>query len=82
MGTNKNIALAPDLFDQVDRVAQAEGRTADDIASEAVRRELTRRSLQAFVDRNRRENEQLGLNEGDVPRLVSDYRQQQRVSVA
>ena len=57
MGTNKNIALALDLVDQVDGPAQVEGRIPDDVANEAIHRELTRRGLQAFVDRRRETGE-------------------------
>lgn len=45
MATGANIRLPDDLLAQAKRIAQAEGKTADDIASEAVKRDIARRLI-------------------------------------
>jgi len=72
--TPKNIAIEPELLERAEQMAQAEGKTVDEIANEAVRRELLRRGLRTFVQKNRKDAEELGLTEADVPRLVHEAR--------
>ena len=78
MPNNKNITLEPELFERVGELAQAEGRTVDELANEAVRRDLLRRGLRTFVAQNRKDAEELGLTEADVPRLVAEARAERR----
>jgi hypothetical protein len=48
MEAPKNVAIAEDLLERAGRVAQAEGTTVDELASQALQRELGRRSLERF----------------------------------
>ena len=45
MATDANIKIPDDLLAQAQRLAQAEGKTADELAAEAVKREVARRLL-------------------------------------
>jgi hypothetical protein len=64
----KNVAIEPELWERAGRVAQAEGKTVDQLASEALMRELGRRAL----DRFGRDGElrRQGLTDDDVERTV------------
>ena len=78
MGAVKNITLEPELFERVTEEARWAGRSPDDIANEATKRYLTVRRLQALQQYGQRRAEELGLTEGDVSRLISDSRAEQR----
>ena len=51
--TAKTISLPADLYERVQQEAQVEGKTVDEVATEAVTRELARR----WLERVRRETE-------------------------
>lgn len=51
--TPKTITLPADLYERVEQEAQGEGKTVDQVATEAVKRELARR----WLERTRREAE-------------------------
>jgi len=74
MPAQKNIALEPELFERVGKLAEAEGMTVDELANETMRRELLRRGLRKSVSQNRKDAAELGLTEDDVPRLVDEAR--------
>ena len=82
MDTSKNIALEPELFEELREQAQAEGTTADQLASEAARKLLEARrtlgGLRSFVASNRRDALARGLKESDVPRLIAESRVERR----
>ncbi|MDT5283386.1 MAG: hypothetical protein QOJ20_4581 [Mycobacterium sp.] len=76
--TPKNIAVEPDIFQRYEQLAAETGRTVDDLANDAMKRELARR----FFERNRREAEARRGDmtdeevEAEVDRAVHDYRGQ------
>lgn len=76
--TPKNIALEPEILEQVGKLAEQEGKTADELMNEAAVKLLDARKtvgeLRSFVARNRQRAEAQGLKESDVPRLVSEVR--------
>ncbi len=74
MQTENNVKLEPELYEKADRVAQSKGITVDELTNEAVRRELLRTGLRTFVAQNRKDAEELGITEADVPRLVQESR--------
>jgi hypothetical protein len=78
MQTKKTITLAEELFDAVSEQARSEGRTPDELVAEATRAMLSVRRIDAFVDENRRDMDAMGIGEEDVPRLISEYRQERR----
>jgi hypothetical protein len=76
--TPKNIALEPEILEQVGKLAEQEGRTADELMNEAALKLLDARKmvgeLRSFVARNRQRAESQGLKESDVPRMISEVR--------
>ena len=76
--TPKNIALEPEILEQVGKLAEQEGKTPDELMNEAALKLLEMRKtvgeLRSFVARNRLQAEAQGLKESDVPRLVSEVR--------
>jgi hypothetical protein len=76
--TPKNIALEPDVLEQVGKLAEAEGKTADELMNEAAVELLERRKtvgeLRSFQSRMQRNAEAQGLKESDVPRLIAETR--------
>lgn len=78
MEAEKNVKLEESLFERATQAAQAKGETVDELANGAVRRELLRRGLRTFVGQNRKDAEEMGLTEADVPRLVAESRAERR----
>jgi hypothetical protein len=80
--TLKNIALKPDVLDQVEKLAEQQGKTADELMNEAALRLLEAQkdvsNLRSFVARNRQRAESMGLKESDVPRLIAEDRAARR----
>ncbi len=84
--TPKNIALEPELLEQVDRLAQEEGKTVDALANELLgplleirkQAEASDRRWQKFVDYGQAQAEKLGIKEEDVDRLIHEWRSEHR----
>lgn len=84
--TPKNIALEPELLEQVGKRAQEEGKTADELANELLaplleirrRAESSDRRWQQLLDYGRGQAEKLGITERDVDRLIHEWRSEQR----
>ena len=79
--TEKNIALAPDLLQQADRLAQSEGKSVDELANELLapllrlrERSKTDDRWQSLLSYGRDQAGKLGIKESDVPRLVREWR--------
>jgi hypothetical protein len=64
----KNVAIEPELWERAGRVARAEGKTVDQLASEALTRELGRRALDRFGTEG--ELRRQGRTDDDVDRTV------------
>lgn len=66
--TPKTVTLPADLYERVQEEAQGEGKTVDEVATEAVRRELARR----WLERTRREAETRrgSMTDGEVDATV------------
>ena len=45
MTPKKNVAIAPELLERAGKVAEAEGKTVDELTTEALQRDLARRWL-------------------------------------
>ena len=74
MTSDANIRLPDDLFLQAQRIAQAEGKTADDIATEAVKRYIARRLI-AHLKRDENSSGMTEEQEIEVSTTaVHDYR--------
>ena len=84
--TPKNIALEPELLEQVGKRAQEEGKTADELANELLaplleirrRVESSDRRWQQLLDYGHEQAERLGITERDVDRLIHEWRSEQR----
>jgi len=80
MTPKKNVAIAPELLEQADKVAQAEGKTVDEFAAQAMQREIARRTLERV--RAQAELRRRGMTdedvEGTVERAVQESRREQR----
>ena len=78
--TPKNVAIEPELLERAGKVAEAEGKTVDELTTEALQRELARRTF----ERVKREGEtrRRGMTDDDVERAVEkavqEYRAEQR----
>ena len=78
--TPKNVAIEPELLERAGKVAEAEGKTVDELTTEALQRELARRTF----ERAKREGEtrRRGMTDDDVERsvekAVQEYRAEQR----
>jgi predicted transcriptional regulator len=81
-GSDKNIALAPDLLAEVEKLASSEHRTTDEIMNEAARKYLdvqrTIADLDSFVARNRKEAIKKGWTERSISTVVKKHRQEKR----
>jgi hypothetical protein len=72
----KNIAIEPEVLEQAIRQAQAEGKSVDELAQEAIKRHLAQKAL----ERLRRDAESERGNKTDedveaiVDKAVPDYR--------
>jgi ribbon-helix-helix CopG family protein len=78
MATGKNVTLPEDLLTAVAQAAQAEGKTTDEVIEQATRLYLARQRLDRFVRRNEARARERGISEADVPRLIEDWRREQR----
>jgi metal-responsive CopG/Arc/MetJ family transcriptional regulator len=74
----KNVALPEDLLAAVAKTAQDEGKTPDQVIEDATRRYLAKARLERFGRRNEERARSLSIKESDVPRIVKEWRRQQR----
>ena len=77
MTPKKNVAIAPELLAQADKVARAEGKTVDEFTAQAVQREIARRTLERL--RPQGEQRRLGMTDEDVERTVERAVQESRL---
>jgi hypothetical protein len=66
------------MLREVEQLAEREGRTVSDLLQEAVCRYLIQTQIRELQSYGRQQSESLGLAEGDVERLIHDYRRGQR----
>ena len=80
MAAPKTVTLADDVYDRMQQEAEAEGKTVDELAGEAVQRHLARRWLErtgreAQVRRGNMTDEQV---EAVVEKAIQESRAEQR----
>jgi predicted DNA-binding protein len=73
-----SITLPPTMFREVEQLAVREGRTVGEVLQEAVRRYLIQTQIRELQTYGMQQSQDLGLAEGDVERLIHDYRREQR----
>jgi len=69
-----NISLPEPLLAEIQSAAEAQHRTADELAADAIRQYLKEQSWVQFVERNESRAKEMGITEGDVDRLITEYR--------
>jgi hypothetical protein len=83
MATQNNLHIPDDLLAQARRRAESQGRTADDLATDALKRYLAHQMLSDLSQGSQERRRQHGLKtDEDVERYVDqvthDYRNEQR----
>ncbi len=73
-----NIAIPPSLLAEIQAAAEEEKRPAEEVLREAIERYLRNRRWQRILAYGEERARALGLTEADVPRLIAEYRQEQR----
>jgi len=73
-----NIQLSEARFEELARVAEAQGKTPDQLADEAVAILLSRRRLENLIDFGQQQARDLGIREADVDQLISEVRSERR----
>ena len=68
--TAKNVTIAPELLERAGKVAQDKGVSVDELASEALQRELGRLSLERF--RRQGDSRRRGMSDEGVERSVEE----------
>lgn len=76
MRASRNIELSAEVWSRMSQMARAEGKSVDELLEEAALRLLQLRDLRTFVAENRELANQRGLTEADVPRLISETREE------
>jgi hypothetical protein len=80
MAPQKNVTIEPEILERASQVAASQGKTVDELANDAMKRELAR----LFFARNRREAEARRGSmteedvEAEVGRVVHEWRAAQR----
>lgn len=74
----KTVALPEDLLIAVAEIARGEGKTPEEVIEPSTCRYLTRDRMDRLVNRNEQRALELGITEAEVPRIVGDWRLEQR----
>jgi len=80
---DKNLHIPDDLLAQAEKLAASQGRTADDVAADALKRYLAHEWLTKIEREGQERRWHLGLKsdeeaEAVVDRAISEYRDEQR----
>jgi hypothetical protein len=78
MATQNNLHIPDDLLSAVTEAAGVDGKTTDEIATDALRRYLAHRKLEELGKYGRGQSLRLGYTEADVPRLIAESRRENR----
>lgn len=76
--STKTVTLPDELYEQASREAQAQGKTTDEIAQDALTTFLALRRLDRLQEYGQRRADELGLTEADIPRLIAETRRESR----
>jgi len=78
MATHNNLHVPDELLAELQNRAEAEGKTIDEIAEEALRKALEDRAWQELLAYGSERGAASGYHEEDVPRLVRENRLRHR----
>ena len=73
-----NVYVSDELLAELQSKAAAEGKTVDQLAGEALRKGLEEQSWQDLLAYGRERGRASGYTEEDVPRVVKEWRPEQR----
>ena len=73
-----NLQVPEELLAQLQAKAAAEGKSVDELATEALLRGLSEHSWQDLLDYGRTNAAASGYTESDVPGLVKEWRRERR----
>jgi Arc/MetJ-type ribon-helix-helix transcriptional regulator len=76
MAMSGNVTVPEELLAEVQKAAQAEQRSPDEVVKLALERYLEERSWQKTIEGARQRSKDLGLTEADVPRLIAESRRE------
>ena len=72
------ISMPSSWLTEIQAAADEEQRSRDDLVREAIERYLKERRWQRVLAYGEQKARSLGLTEADVPRLIEEYRREQR----
>ncbi|MGO9258816.1 MAG: hypothetical protein ACLQU1_21225 [Bryobacteraceae bacterium] len=72
MATQNNLHVPDDLLNAVNEAASAEGKTTEELATDALRRYVAHRKLEELGNYGLGQSLRLGYTEDDVPRLIAE----------
>lgn len=75
---NVSITVPPTMLKEAEQVAKREGRTKSELFREALRRYLIQSRFRQSQRFGMQQSRKLGLKEGDVERLIHEYRGEKR----
>jgi predicted transcriptional regulator len=78
MATQNSIHVSDELLAELQSKAAAEGRTVDELAEATLRKGLEEQSWQDLLAYGRERGRASGYAEEDVPRVVKEWRREQR----
>ncbi len=78
MSPTRTVTLPDELYEQASREAQAQGKTTDEIARDALTAYLALRRLDRLQEYGQQQADELGLTEADVLRLIAESRRESR----
>jgi predicted transcriptional regulator len=73
-----NVHVSDELLAELQSKAATEGKTVDQLAGEALRKGLEEQSWQDLLAYGRERGRASGYTEEDVPRVVKEWRREQR----
>ena len=72
----KTLVLSDAQYVELEKLARAQERTVDDVLADAVDRYIKEKQWVSLKRYGRAKSRELGLTEGDVPRLIEESRQE------
>ena len=80
MATQNNLHIPDDLLSSVNEAASADGKTAEELAADALRRYLAHRKLEELGTYGGETSRRLGYVDADVARLIAESRSENRAT--
>jgi metal-responsive CopG/Arc/MetJ family transcriptional regulator len=74
----RTISLPDDLLAQIEGTAAQQGKSLDQWLEETLRAELEDRSWRDLLEYGRNKGRESGYTEADIPRVVKEWRSEQR----